>query len=152
VARHFVDRESQRKTSARNSFFGKVESILKGDIQSQIDLVTLGGASVTTVITNNSLEKLGLKIGSLVTAEIKAPWVIIEKSAIKPSSTAENIFQGTVIKVVQGALTSEFIVRIQDGIEVCSLVTQRDLGKLDIKENDAVWVMFNSFAVILRVE
>ena len=76
VERHFIERESRRKTSARNDFFAKIAHILRGDIQSQIELVTLSGAAITTVITNNSLKRLGLKIGSLITAEVKAPWVI----------------------------------------------------------------------------
>lgn len=152
VAKHFVERESQRKTSARNTFFGKIGSIRKGDIQSQVELVTVGGDVVTTVITNNSLKKLGLRTGSLITAEVKAPWVILQKSQIEPSCTAENSFRGTVAKVLRGKLVTEFIVRIQDGTELCSVVTEESRRKLDVKEGDDVWVMFNSFAVILRVD
>jgi molybdate transport system regulatory protein len=152
VAKHFIERESQRKTSARNTFFGKIGSIRKGDIQSQVELVTVGGDVVTTVITNNSVKKLGLRTGSLVTAEVKAPWVILQKGQIEPSCTAENMFRGTVAKVLRGRLVTEFIVRIQDGTELCSVVTEGSRRKLDVKEGDDVWVMFNSFAVILRVD
>lgn len=152
VAKHFVERESQRKTSARNTFFGKIGSIRKGDIQSQVELVTVGGDAITTVITNNSLTKLGLRKGSLITAEVKAPWVILQKSQIEPSCTAENTFPGTVAKILRGKLVTEFIVRIQDGTELCSVVTEESRRKLDVKEGDDVWVMFNSFAVILRVD
>ncbi|MDR3605408.1 MAG: TOBE domain-containing protein [Syntrophaceae bacterium] len=152
VARHFIERENRRKTSARNTFFGKIAAILKGDIQSQVELVTVSGPTVTTIITNNSLERLGLKIGSLITAEIKAPWVILQKAHIQPLCTAENIFKGTVDQIQRGKLTTEFIVRIQDGTEVCSLVTEKSRKKLDIREKDDVWVMFNSFAVILHLD
>jgi molybdate transport system regulatory protein len=152
VARHFIERESGRKTSARNTFFGKVESIRKGDIQSQVDVVTIGGNTVTTVITNNSLKRLGLKKGSFVTAEIKAPWVIMQKAAEQPASSAENLFHGTVTKVQRGKLTSEFIVRIVDGTELCSVVTEESRRKLGIAVGDEVWVLFNSFAVVLHVD
>jgi len=77
VIKIFMERESSRKTSARNAFFGKIISIQKGDIQAFVKLFTLGGHSVTTVITNDSLEMLGLKTGSLVGAEVKAPWVML---------------------------------------------------------------------------
>lgn len=151
VARHFIETESRRKTSARNAFFGKIGAIRRGDIQSQVELATVGGEVVTTVITNNSLKKLGLKKGSLVTAEVKAPWVVVQKCEAEPLSTAENMFFGSVIKILRGKLTTELIVRIQDGTELCSLVTEESRRKLDVKENDNVWVMFNSFAVILHV-
>lgn len=152
VERHFIERENRRKTSARNTFFGKIGAIRKGDIQSQVELFTLGGDVVTTVITNNSLERLGLKVGSLIAAEVKAPWVILQKSDERPVCTAENMFFGTVTKVLRGRLTTEFIVRIQDGTELCSLVTEASRRKLGIKEADEVWAVFNSFAVILRVD
>jgi molybdate transport system regulatory protein len=152
VAKHFVERENTRKSSARNTFFGKIGAVKKGDIQSQLELVTIEGEIVTTVITNYSLKRLGLKPGSLVTAEVKAPWVILEKGPVRPSSTAENIFHGVVAQIVRGRLTTEFIVRIHDGMELCSLVTEKSRRKLNIKEGDEVWVMFNSFAVILHVD
>ncbi len=151
VARHFVERESGRKTSARNTFFGKISFVRRGDIQSQVELVTVTGNVVTTVITNNSLNRMGLKPGSLITAEVKAPWVILEKDIKEPSCSAENIFHGAVSQIVRGKLTTEFIVRLQDGTEVCSLVTDKSRRKLDVKQGDDVWAMFNSFAVILHV-
>jgi molybdate transport system regulatory protein len=152
VAKHFVERESRRKTSARNTFFGKIGAIRKGDIQSQVELVTVAGDVVTTIITNTSLNRLGLKPGSLLTAEVKAPWVIVQKSESKPSCSAENLFQGEVAQILRGRLTTEIIVRIHDGTELCSVVTEESRGKLDVAEGDDVWVMFNTFAVILRVE
>jgi molybdate transport system regulatory protein len=152
VERHFIERESTRKTSARNTFFGKVGTIKKGDIQSQVDLVTLGGDVVTTVITNNSLQRLGLKVGALIAAEVKAPWVIVHKAEEIPVCTAENMFFGTVTQVLRGKLTTELIVRIRHGSELCSVVTEESRRKLGIKEEDKVWAVFNSFAVILRVD
>jgi molybdate transport system regulatory protein len=151
VARHFVETESHRKTSARNAFFGKIGAIRRGDIQSEVELVTVGGEVITTVITRNSLKKLGLKVGSLVTAEVKAPWVVVQKSETQPLCTAENVFYGAVSQILRGKLTTELIVRIQDGTEFCSLVTEESRRKLDVRKNDNLWVMFSSFAVILHV-
>jgi len=152
VARHYVERESQRKTSARNSFFGKIGDIRKGDIQSAVELVTLGGDIVTSVITNTSLTRLGLKEGSMVTAEVKAPWVIAVKGDAEPCCAADNRFFGTVTHIRRGKITTECIVRVLDGTELCSLVTEKSRRKLNIKQGDNVWVMFNSFAVVLHVD
>lgn len=152
VARHYVERESQRKTSARNAFFGKIGRIHKGDIQCLVELVTLGGDIVTSVITINSLKRLGLKEGSLVTAEVKAPWVIVQKGDVEPLCTAENTFYGSVAQVRRGKITTECIVRVQDGTELCSLVTEKSRRTLNIKQGDYVWVMFNCFAVVLHVD
>jgi molybdate transport system regulatory protein len=152
VAKHFIDKESHRKTSARNSFFGKISSIKKGDIQAKVEIITLSGDIVTTVITNDSLSRLGLKTGSLITAEVKAPWVILQKSGKEPASTAENRFFGTVVRINGGKITTEFVVRIADGTELCSIVTTENAREMGFQKNDQVWVVFNSFSVVLRID
>ena len=152
AARFFLEKESGRKTSARNTFFGKISRIKKGDIQAQVELVTLGGGRVTTVITNDSLARLGLKVGKLITAEVKAPWVVLQKGGAEPECSAENRFKGTIARITRGQVTTEYVVRITDGTELCSLVTSATSSRLDLKENDPVWATFNSFAVVLHLD
>ena len=152
VAKYFIEKESSRKTSARNSFFGKIQSIQKGDIQSKVEMVTISGNRVTTLITNDSLSKLGLKMGSLITAEVKAPWVILQKRDKEPESTAENRFFGTITRINRGKITTEYVVRILDGTELCSVVSTENARRIGFQENDQVWVIFNSFSVVLHTD
>jgi molybdate transport system regulatory protein len=152
VAKHFIEKESHRKTSARNSFFGKISSIKKGDIQAKVEMIALSGDTVTTIITNDSLSRLGLKRGSLITAEVKAPWVILQKSDKEPKSTAENRFLGTITHISKGEITTEYIVRISDGTELCSIITTDNTCQMGFQENDQVWALFNSFAVVLHID
>jgi molybdate transport system regulatory protein len=152
VARYFVDKESQRKTSARNAFFGKIHRIQKGDLQSIVEITSLGGYPINAVITNHSSGRLGLKRGTLVMAEVKAPWVMLYKSDEEPRSTAENLFRGIVHRITSGTVTTEVVVRIADGTELCSVITEESRKRLDLKENDPLWVAFNAFAVVLHVD
>ncbi len=152
VTRIFLEKESRRKTSARNTFFGKISIIQKGDIQAKVELVTFGGYAVTTVITNDSLARLGLKVGTLVIAEIKAPWVVLQKGDEEPESSAENKFHGTIERIIKGKVTTEYVVKIADGTQLCSLVTSKSSRKLGLQENDPVWAIFNSFSVVLHLD
>jgi molybdate transport system regulatory protein len=152
VEKFFLEKESRRQTSARNAFFGKVSAIRRGDIQTKVELVTVGGYRVTTVITNDSLTRLGLKPGMLITAEVKAPWVIVQKGEEEPLTSAENVFQGTMGRIVKGKITTEYVVQIADGTELCSVVTSGASRRLDFKVNDPVWVVFTSFAVVLHLD
>jgi molybdate transport system regulatory protein len=149
LTRIVVEKESARKTSARNSFFGKVQTIQKGDIQTRIELVTMGGHLITTVITNDSLQRLGLKIGKLITAEVKAPWVMLQKDEMKQGCSADNMLKGVVEKITRGEINTEYIVRIADGTEVCSIVTSESCRRLSLVEGDEVWALFNSYSVVL---
>ena len=150
ASRFFIEKESLRKTSARNIFFGKISAIQPGDIQSKIDMLTIAGASVTTVITNDSLVRLGLKIGSLVTAEVKAPWVILKKGNDKPDCTAENRFQGAISRITAGEIMAEYVVSLEDGTELCSVVTRESGEHLGLQKGDPIWVFFNCFSVVLH--
>ncbi|MHB1414701.1 MAG: TOBE domain-containing protein [Chloroflexota bacterium] len=152
VARLYVEKETRRKTSARNTFFGKIGTVQRGDVQSKVEVITLGGGLVTAVITTDSLSRLGLKAGSLVTAEVKAPWVVLERADGKPDCTAENGFSGTVARVNEGDVITEYVVRIEDGSELCSLVTSENSRKLGLQEDDPVWVLFSSFSVVLHTD
>jgi molybdate transport system regulatory protein len=152
VARFFLEKESRRKTSARNTFFGKISAIRVGDIQAQVELVTLSGYAVTTVITNDSLARLGLKAGGLVIAEVKAPWVVLHKGPEEPECSAENRFPGTMARIRRGEVTTEYVVKLADGAELCSLVTTAGSRRLDLRANEPVWAVFNSFSVVLHLD
>jgi molybdate transport system regulatory protein len=148
----FVDRENRRKTSARNEFFGKIETLRKGDVQAWVEISTPGGYRISAVITNHSLKRLGLKPGALVAAEVKAPWVTIHLSADDPECSADNVLGGTVERIVRGKVTSEIVARIADGTEICSIVTEQSLKKLGLRLADRVWVAFNAFTVVLHAD
>jgi molybdate transport system regulatory protein len=148
----FVDRENRRKTSARNAFFGKINSIRKGDIQASVEIATPGGCLIRTVITHDSLKRLGLKPGSLAAAEVKAPWVTVHCRASDPECSADNVLGGTVERVVRGKVTAEIVVRTGDGTEICSIVTAASLKALALRPADKVWVAFSAFSVVLHAD
>jgi molybdate transport system regulatory protein len=152
MTRHYLDRESSYKTSARNSFYGKVSDIRRGDIQSHVIMTTLNGDTIGTMITNDSLSRMGLIPGKLVKAEIKAPWIILQKSSAKPPCTADNILKGTITRINTGALNTEYTAKIDDGTEMCSIVSTESSNHLDLSIGDSVWILFTCYTVVLRVD
>jgi molybdate transport system regulatory protein len=152
VEKFFLEKESRRKTSARNAFFGKISALRRGDIQTRVEMVTIGGYRLTTVITNDSLARLGLKTGMLITAEVKAPWVILHTGEEEPQSSAENMFRGTIGRIIKGKITTEYVVHLADGTELCSVVTSDLSRRLDLKAGDPVWAVFTSFAAVLHLD
>lgn len=151
VTKAFIAREASRKTSARNSFFGKIETIQKGDIQTRIVLTTATGYSITTVITNDSLERLALKEGRLINAEVKAPWVILHSGESEPKCSAENRFIGTIERINKGGINTEYTVRIADGTTLCAVISTHSAQNLSFRPGERVWVVFTCFAVVLNV-
>ncbi len=147
-----IDREFSRKTSACNSFFGKISAIHKGDIQALIELATIGGNVVQAIITHGSLERLGLVVGRLVTAEIKAPWIVLMNQEDGPRCSAENRFNGVIERIARGKINTEYSIRLADGTEICSVTGTQSNRHYLLREGDRVWALFNSYAVVLHVD
>ncbi len=65
------------KLSARNVIKGKVVKVLKGAVNSEVLLELPGGTQVVSIITNSSVENLGLVEGKDAYAVIKASNVMV---------------------------------------------------------------------------
>jgi len=65
------------RLSAKNVLKGTVKSILPGAVNSEVVIVLPGGTEITSVITKSSVESLGLKVGGVAYAVIKASSVLI---------------------------------------------------------------------------
>lgn len=65
------------KISARNVLKGKVKKVAHGMVNSEIVVELPGGVEITSIITKNSAEHMGLKEGSEVYAVIKATSVML---------------------------------------------------------------------------
>jgi molybdate transport system regulatory protein len=152
VAQYFADRENNRKTSARNSFFGKISTIRKGEIQTFVEVVSASGNIITSIITSDSLKRIGLKPGMFITAEVKAPWIHLCKNSSAPHCSAENMFQGTVSRIAKNRTTAEIVVLLPDGTELCAVITEKSRLHMDIRTKDTLWAFFDAFAVILHVD
>jgi molybdopterin-binding protein len=65
------------KLSARNILKGKVVKIVRGAVNAEVTLELPGKIQVVSIITNGSVESLGLKEGMEAYAVIKASSVMI---------------------------------------------------------------------------
>jgi molybdate transport system regulatory protein len=74
-------RRFDMQTSARNQFLGKVKSVKIGAVNAEVILDIGGGDALAAIITNDSIESLGLKVGVRACALIKASHIILAVSA-----------------------------------------------------------------------
>jgi molybdopterin-binding protein len=67
------------KLSARNQLAGKILEVTKGQTTAHIRVDIGGGNIITSSITNEAVDDLGLKVGDEVKAIVKSSDVIIGK-------------------------------------------------------------------------
>jgi molybdopterin-binding protein len=68
----------------------------------------------------------------------------------EPIPAAENIFSGTTHRIIHGEVTTEVVVRIPHGTELCSIITEASAKQLRLKENDSLWIGFRTGLSILN--
>jgi molybdate transport system regulatory protein len=153
IVEDYLKREERRKTSARNRFAGQITRVIRGPVVSEIELTSLGGFKVYSVVTLDSVERLGIRPGVLATADIKAPWVQVTAGAEEPVCTAANRYPGVVRRVLAHAdepVAAEVVAELSDGTRLAAVVTAESAKRLNLREGSPVWVSFGAFSVILN--
>ena len=79
------------RLSIRNQLEGKVESIKPGSVMTIVKVALKGGHTITSSVTMEAVEDLGLKIGSPVTVLVKSTEVMLGVEAgDKPAKKAKK--------------------------------------------------------------
>jgi molybdate transport system regulatory protein len=65
------------KLSARNLLKGKVSKVTMGAVNAEVELEFADGQKIVSIITINSVKRLGLEVGKEACAMIKASSVMI---------------------------------------------------------------------------
>lgn len=143
-------RRFDMKTSARNQFLGTIKSIKLGAINAEVVLDISGGDMLSAVITNDSVDHLGLKVGSEAYALIKAPWVILTTSEGFKTS-ARNELHGTVVRCQEGAVNGEVIIELAGGKTVAAVVTNDSIKSLGLVNGAKACALIKASHVILAV-
>lgn len=119
------------QTSARNQFLGTISDIKKGAVNSEVSVDIGANEPVCAVITNESLEHLDLQFGTEVYALIKASWVVL---SIEPSikSSARNHLVGEVVRIAEGAVSSEVILELAGGKLLTAVITNESMAEMQL--------------------
>jgi molybdate transport system regulatory protein len=155
IVQRYINREIKMRTSARNAFTGRVTGLARDNLLVEVELTTMAGLKVVAVITEGSFNSLRLQEGSIATATVKAPWVVLAlggNGASEIPTSARNTFPGTISSLKTSDIACEVVVDLAEGSKVCALVTLESVKKLHLKPGANVLVMFSTFSVIVNVE
>ncbi|MFV0680197.1 TOBE domain-containing protein [Ottowia sp.] len=139
------------QTSARNQYQGKVTRVTQGVVNDEVELTLPGGQTLVAVITRHSSEALGLKPGVNALALVKASSVIVASDLQGMRFSARNSLQGTVSKVVPGAVNSEVVIDLSGGVQVAAIVTKESADKLGLVAGKPATALIKASSVILGV-
>ncbi|KVL25210.1 TOBE domain-containing protein [Burkholderia sp. MSMB1835] len=141
------------KTSARNQWFGKVASIVRGTVNDEVTLALPGGQSVVAVLTHESADALGLREGASACALVKASWVVlaVDDGGAELKVSARNRLCGSVEAVAAGAINSEVTLALDGGGTLTAVVTNDSVDALQLDAGRRAIALFKASSVILAV-
>lgn len=140
------------RLSARNVLQGLVETVNRGAVNAEVSLVLSLGQSITAIITNGSVDHLGVQPGLPVYAIIKASSVMIGKDLEGVKLSARNILSGTISQVLEGAVDTEVHLCLGEGSEIVAIITKESAKRLELKEGDLAFAVIKASSVILAVD
>ncbi|HTP65061.1 MAG TPA: TOBE domain-containing protein, partial [Geobacteraceae bacterium] len=106
---------------------------------------------MAAIVTNNSVDNLGLTPGKDAYAIVKASSIIIGTDLHDAKLSARNIMCGTIIKVIEGPVNTEVDVEIGAGNTISAIITHESSKKLGLKEGGHACAIFKASTVILGV-
>lgn len=139
------------KVSARNVFAGTVARIVKGAVNSEVEVTLKGGASIAAVVTNSAIGNLGLTVGKEAYAIIKASSVIIGTDLHDAKLSARNLMCGTVAKIIEGPVSAEVDVEVGGGNTISAVITHESNKNLGLAVGGHACAIFKASSVILGV-
>ncbi len=141
-------RGERMKTSARNQFRGTVSHITLGAVNAEVELDIGTDQSIIAMITQESVEQLGLEEGSDVVALIKASSVILSTNTDIMTS-ARNKLIGTVSRLLPGAVNTDVTIDIGGGKSVSAMITNVSATELALEPGMTACALFKAPSVIL---
>ncbi len=139
------------KISARNMLEGTVSDVQKGQVVTVIKLMLSSGTTISSIITNESADRLGLKSGIKAHAIIKASSVIIGKGVAGINISARNIIKGSVQKVKEGMVMAEIVLGIGGGNTIASTISDESVKRMELKVGDEAYAIVKASSVMLGV-
>ncbi len=139
------------KISARNVLPGIVADVVKGAVNAEVSLTLRGGETVVAIITNSSVDSLGLKVGNSAYAIIKASEVMVGKDIQNARLSARNILAGKISDLQDGAVNSEVGIRLPGGTTLIASITKASVKALELKQGDEVSAVVKASHVLVGI-
>jgi molybdate transport system regulatory protein len=139
------------KLSARNVFEGRITALHPGPFNTEVVLQLPGGEALVAVVTQASAQTLGLAVGGMAKAVVKAPWVVLATGGQALRFSARNQLAGTVDSVSAGPVNAEVAVRLSGGTLLHAVVTDDAVADLGLKPGEPVQAIIKASHVMLAV-
>ena len=141
-------RRLSMQISARNQIIGTIEKISLGAVNAEIQMKLKSGKSIVSIITNSSVENLGLAINDEVVAVIKSSNVLLSTQTNLKLS-ARNSLNGNIEEINIGSVNAEVVVNIGNEDKIVAIVTINSIENMGLKVGASVDVIIKASDIMI---
>ena len=66
--------------------------------------------------------------------------------------SARNVLKGKIVKIVKGAVNSEVVLELSDGVQIVSIITNESVKSLGLKKNVEAYAVIKASNVMIAVD
>jgi molybdopterin-binding protein len=66
--------------------------------------------------------------------------------------SARNVLKGTIKQITEGAVNSEVILVLPNGLEITSIITKSSVENLELKEGTEVYAVIKASNVMIAID
>lgn len=144
-------RRLEMKISGRNVWIGQVTDIEQGAVNSVVNIRLKGGDKISSMITDNSVQRLELSPGREVMVIVKASSVMLGFDIDPAQISARNILTGTIANILSGVVNDEVTIDLPGGSTVTSIITSNSVKRLKIMEGKTFSAVIKASDVLLAI-
>jgi molybdate transport system regulatory protein len=139
------------RLSIRNQLGATIETVTRGEVMGTIRLQLDGGQEITSAITLDAVDDLGLSDGQHVTVLVKSTDVAIASDAVNGLSIRNQV-SGTIERVDDGVVMTTVKVAIAGGQSLVAAITKDGAQDLNLAEGDSITALMKSTEVSIAVD
>lgn len=140
------------KSSARNQWSGTICGFSKGAMTSEVRVRLEGGSEITSLVTNDAIDRLSIEPGKPLLVMVKASAIALGLEFEGYATSAENQLSGHIIELMSGSVTTVVRLQLTMQDEVVASITSQSAETLGLRSGMLATALFKSNAVILATE
>jgi molybdate transport system regulatory protein len=140
------------KLSVRNAFFCEITKITPAPVNVEVKLEVSPHHMITTIVTNASVNELGLTPGRCCVAMVNASSILLAQGGAAGRISARNKINGIVIHRTDDGSDSEVAIDIGDGNTITAVVTREGADEAGATIGAQVFAVFKTSHVILAAD
>ncbi len=140
------------KISARNQFYGTVEHLAVGLVNTEVTLRIGENMRLVALLMREGVNALGLKVGMPAIALFKATAPILATGNEPPRTSVTNCLPGVVTEIRKGRVNAEIKLKLGENRILTTVVSLSCITELQIKKNRRLYSIIPPSQILIALE